>query len=155
MQAWDRIGVAVKLMGPIPATLYTGEIFDSNVAPITPRDEDATGAIWCFCEKRAFATTILGQINSKLSIAARNCGPRFPSISPIGKRSPRRSIPTACPSPRATIRRSGFSSTADRRQSTAPLQVAVATAAGLPLAGGTRPRDAIEPPRRELVNAMR
>ncbi|MGO8747665.1 MAG: Eco57I restriction-modification methylase domain-containing protein [Thermoguttaceae bacterium] len=68
MQAWDRIGVAVKLMGLIPATLYTGEIFDSNVAPITPRDEDATGAIWCFCESGAFATTIR-QINSKLSIA--------------------------------------------------------------------------------------
>lgn len=68
MRAWDRSGVAVKLMGRIPATLYTGEIFDSNISPITPHDPNATAAIWCFCQDGAFAAAVR-KLNSKLSIA--------------------------------------------------------------------------------------
>lgn len=68
MHAWGRTGVAVKLMGQIPATIYTGDIFDSNVAPIVPADPSDLPALWCFCESGSFAAA-LRRINTKLSIA--------------------------------------------------------------------------------------
>jgi hypothetical protein len=68
MQAWNQVGVAVKLMGLIPATLYTGEIFDSNISPITPTKESSLAAVWAFCETGEFSNAIR-RLNSKLNIA--------------------------------------------------------------------------------------
>ena len=68
MQAWGKPGIAVKLMGVIPSMIYTGEVFDSNIAPITPRDASILPAIWCFCESGEFARSIR-RINQKLNIA--------------------------------------------------------------------------------------
>ena len=47
--AWGRRGVAVSQMRNIPCSLYTGEIFDKNVAVVLPRDVACLPAIWCFC----------------------------------------------------------------------------------------------------------
>ena len=47
--AVGRKGVAVSQSGDLAVTLYTGERFDSNVAPIVPRDETLISAIWAFC----------------------------------------------------------------------------------------------------------
>ena len=47
--AWGRAGVAVSQMRTIPCALYTGEIFDKNVATISPREIDHVPAIWCYC----------------------------------------------------------------------------------------------------------
>jgi hypothetical protein len=68
MQAWGKPGIAVKLMGVIPSMMYTGEVFDSNIAPITPRDASLLPAIWCFCEGGEFAKSVR-RINQKLNIA--------------------------------------------------------------------------------------
>jgi hypothetical protein len=46
---WGKLGVAVSQMGQLPATLYTGEKFDCNVAVLSPRDPAELPAVWAFC----------------------------------------------------------------------------------------------------------
>lgn len=57
-RAWEKDGVAIKLMGSLPATLYTGEAFDGNVSPIVPRMANAESAIWCLCAAGEYATAV-------------------------------------------------------------------------------------------------
>ena len=47
--AWKRAGVAVSQMRMLPCSLYSGEIFDKNVAVVSPLEESHLPAIWCFC----------------------------------------------------------------------------------------------------------
>jgi len=47
--AIGRLGVAIKQIGDLPASLYTGELYDSNVAPLVPREHKNLPAIWTFC----------------------------------------------------------------------------------------------------------
>ena len=68
MQAWHRQGVAVRLMGAIPATIYCGDLFDSNISPIIPTDLADLPALWCFCESPEFEQS-LRRLNTKLSLA--------------------------------------------------------------------------------------
>jgi len=68
MAAWGSAGVAVKLMRSLPVTLYTGEVFDSNVSPVVPYQRDLLPAIWCFCESGDLAKGIR-KVNTKLNIA--------------------------------------------------------------------------------------
>ncbi len=51
---WGNLGVAVSQMGQLPATLYTGEKFDCNVAVILPRDATHLSAIRAFCYSPEF-----------------------------------------------------------------------------------------------------
>ncbi len=53
-EAWGNAGVAVTLMQDLPATIYTGEIFDSNCAAIVPKDADDLPAIWNFVSSPEF-----------------------------------------------------------------------------------------------------
>lgn len=46
---WGKQGVHVSQMRQLPVTLYTGEAWDTNSAPIIPRDPAHLPAIWCFC----------------------------------------------------------------------------------------------------------
>ena len=68
MQSWGRSGVAVKLMGLTPATIYTGEITDSNVTPIVPKTEAHGSALWCFFQSGEFEKSIR-KITTKLNVA--------------------------------------------------------------------------------------
>ena len=68
MQGWGHTGIVVKLMGLTPATLYTGDIFDSNITPVVPKAKEHIAALWCFFQSGEFAKSIR-RINSKLSIA--------------------------------------------------------------------------------------
>lgn len=48
-EAYGKVGVAISQMQALPATLYTGELYDNNVAPIIPLDPSHLPAIWAFC----------------------------------------------------------------------------------------------------------
>lgn len=52
--AWHRPGVAISQMRHLPASLYSGEIFDKNVAVISPRDPAHLPAVWAFCSSPEF-----------------------------------------------------------------------------------------------------
>ncbi len=56
--AWTRLGVAVGQVRSLPATLYTGELFDENTAAIIPKSEENLSAIWAFCSSDEYLTAV-------------------------------------------------------------------------------------------------
>ncbi len=57
-EAWGKLGVSVRQMRHLPATLYTGEFFDHNAAAIVPKDPDHLPAIWAFCSSPEFCEAV-------------------------------------------------------------------------------------------------
>ena len=55
---WGSKGVLVSLTGSLWCTLYTGEPWDSNCAPIVPRSREDLSAIWAFCISADFAAEV-------------------------------------------------------------------------------------------------
>ncbi|MDR1080739.1 MAG: SAM-dependent DNA methyltransferase, partial [Deltaproteobacteria bacterium] len=51
-------GVAVSEMRDLAPTIYTGELFDSNVGPISPVDEKLLPALWCYCSSPEYNETV-------------------------------------------------------------------------------------------------
>ena len=51
---WGKSGVAVSLMNPFPATLYAGDIYDTNCCTIVPSNESDLLALWAFCSSSSF-----------------------------------------------------------------------------------------------------
>ena len=65
--AWGKVGVAVSQMRTLPGTLYTGEIFDKNVAVVSPKEESHLPAIWCFCSSPEYHEAVR-RIDQKLNV---------------------------------------------------------------------------------------
>lgn len=68
LAALGRLGVAVGQSRGLPSTLYTGELFDSNVAPVLPRNPADFAAIWAFCSSEQFAKE-MQKIDPKFAVA--------------------------------------------------------------------------------------
>jgi hypothetical protein len=58
MSAWGKTGVAISQMGQLPATIYSGDTFDSNAAVIIPRDPSYLPALWAFCQSAGFVSAV-------------------------------------------------------------------------------------------------
>ncbi|QIN77521.1 N-6 DNA methylase [Rubrobacter marinus] len=58
MGAWRKQGVAVSQMGNLPAALFFGDVFDSNMSPIIPNDKAYLPAIWSFCSSQEFSVEV-------------------------------------------------------------------------------------------------
>ena len=69
MKVWRSDGVAVGLMSEKPVTLYSGEVFDGNVAPVVPKSDKYLSELLCFFESGSFSASI-SRINSHLKIDA-------------------------------------------------------------------------------------
>ena len=54
-------------MGSLPCALYTGEIFDKNVAVVLPVAESHVPAVWCFCSSPQYAAAVR-EIDQKLNV---------------------------------------------------------------------------------------
>ncbi|MFY9195647.1 MAG: hypothetical protein WAN99_09760 [Methanoculleus sp.] len=54
-------------MRVLPATFYTGELYDNNAAPIVPYDPSHLPALWCFCSSPDFHTAVR-KIDQKLNV---------------------------------------------------------------------------------------
>ena len=65
--AWKRGGVAVSQMRSLPCSLYSGEIFDKNVAVVSPSDESHLPAIWCFCSSPEYNEAVR-RIDQKMNV---------------------------------------------------------------------------------------
>ena len=65
--AWGREGVAVGQMGDLPATLYSGQKFDTNAAVILPKDAGHLPAIWAFCSSPEYNAAVR-QIDSTMKV---------------------------------------------------------------------------------------
>ena len=69
MKVWGSEGVAVGLMSKKPVTLYSGEVFDGNVAPVVPKNDEYLSGLVCFFESGSFSSSI-SRINRHLKIDA-------------------------------------------------------------------------------------
>jgi hypothetical protein len=58
VSAWKKDGVAINQMGNFPATLYSGDIYDSNLTVIIPNSEIGLSALWAFCKSSEFKTAL-------------------------------------------------------------------------------------------------
>ncbi len=56
--AWGKVGVAVSQMQTLPCTLFTREIFDKNVAVVSPKEDSYLPAIWCFCSSSEYHESV-------------------------------------------------------------------------------------------------
>jgi hypothetical protein len=65
--AWGKRGVVVRQMRHLPVGLYTGEVFDTNVAVIIPYDDEHTAAIWAYCSSSEYAAAVRG-IDQKVNV---------------------------------------------------------------------------------------
>jgi hypothetical protein len=65
--AWGKRGVAVRQMGDLPCTLYTGEKTDTNVAVIIPEEQSLVPAIWAFCQSPNYSTAVR-RIDRKMNV---------------------------------------------------------------------------------------
>jgi len=54
-------------MRHLPVTYYSGECWDSNSAPIIPKDESHLPAIWCFCSSPEYNKAVR-RIDQKLNV---------------------------------------------------------------------------------------
>lgn len=68
LAAWGKLGVVVSQMSALPATLYTGEPFDSNVAPLVVKRPDYLPAVWEFCSSPEFVGAVRG-LDKKVAVA--------------------------------------------------------------------------------------
>lgn len=66
--AWGKLGVAVTQMRALPCSLYLGEIFDSNIGPVVPKNIDALPALWAFCESGEYQKAVR-RIDQKMAVA--------------------------------------------------------------------------------------
>jgi Eco57I restriction-modification methylase len=56
--AVGKQGVAISQSGALPATLYTGERFDSNTAPLIPNDPNSIPALWAYCSSEEYLENV-------------------------------------------------------------------------------------------------
>jgi len=54
--SWGKRGVVVSQMGDLPATVYSGDIYDCNCVAIVPFDESNLEPLWAFCSSHELAS---------------------------------------------------------------------------------------------------
>ena len=65
--AWKRLGVAISQMKGIPAALFHGSIFDSNVSALPVKNPAHRAAVWCFCASPEYHAAVR-RIDQKLNV---------------------------------------------------------------------------------------
>ena len=65
--AWGRAGLVIRQMGTLPATLYTGELFDGTGTVVVAREPSDLAALWAFCSSDEFHSAVRS-IDSSLTV---------------------------------------------------------------------------------------
>ncbi|WP_019529851.1 Eco57I restriction-modification methylase domain-containing protein, partial [Dasania marina] len=65
--AFNRKGVIVGQMRNLPGSLYYGDKFDGNVAPLIPTDSKELPAVWAFISSAEFRATVR-ELDQKLNV---------------------------------------------------------------------------------------
>jgi hypothetical protein len=66
--AIGELGVAVSQTGDLPCSVYSGHRFDSNVAPLIPRDPSDLLALWAFCSSPEYSQAVR-EIDQSLKVS--------------------------------------------------------------------------------------
>jgi hypothetical protein len=64
---YGKKGIAVSRMGNLPATIYTGELYDQNTAVLVPFDERDLPSLMCYVESQSFREEVR-KLDKKLGI---------------------------------------------------------------------------------------
>jgi hypothetical protein len=64
---YGKTGTAVSRMGSLPATIYTGELYDQNVAVIIANSSDYLPAIQCYAEDESFNSEVR-KLDAKIGV---------------------------------------------------------------------------------------
>jgi len=64
---WGKPGIAIRQLRSLYPTLYSGDVFDTNVAVIVPHDENTLSPIWTFCSSPDF-TKAVRRIDKKKNV---------------------------------------------------------------------------------------
>lgn len=51
---WGKEGILVHRMGSLPATIYSGDVYDQNGAVIAPRADISIESLWCYLTSSSF-----------------------------------------------------------------------------------------------------
>ena len=127
--AWGKRGVAISQMGSLAATLYRGELFDSNIGVLVPRSEEDIPALWAFCSSPAYPEAVR-RIDTKMNVTNGNLV-KVPFDLDHWNNVAAEQYPTACPNPTPTIPPSGSSkatSSVQNSHSTSPSPACLAIA---------------------------
>ncbi|MDF0664515.1 MAG: N-6 DNA methylase [Nitrospira sp.] len=65
--AYGKLGIAVSRMAELPASLYTGELYDQNTAVLVPTSDRHLLALWAFCTSSDF-TALVRKLDKKLGV---------------------------------------------------------------------------------------
>ncbi len=68
-RVWGKPGVAIAKMNHLHCTLYKGELFDDNLAVLSPHEESDLPALWHFCSSDHFKQ-IVRLVEPKMSVTA-------------------------------------------------------------------------------------
>lgn len=55
---WNKAGVTISQMRSLPATRYTGELFDNNCSAVGPAEDDLLAALWCYCSSPKYNAAV-------------------------------------------------------------------------------------------------
>ena len=66
-EAWGSSGVAISQMRVLPACIFSGQQFDTNVGVIVPEDNSVLSAIWAYCSSRDYLEAVRA-IDQKLNV---------------------------------------------------------------------------------------
>lgn len=66
-QAWNKKGVGISQMRILPASLYLGNTFDSNIAVIYPKEQKLVLPLWCYCSSPEYNENVR-KIDQKLNV---------------------------------------------------------------------------------------
>jgi hypothetical protein len=58
IQALGKLGVGVSQMRSLPATIYSGTFFDTNVAVILPQNQEHLKALFTYCSSEEFSANV-------------------------------------------------------------------------------------------------
>ena len=68
LQSWNRVGIAVKMMGDLRPAILCNSAFDMNVTCLLPKNEDHLPAIWSYVSSKDFLKDIR-KINQKVNVS--------------------------------------------------------------------------------------
>ncbi|MFP4183464.1 MAG: Eco57I restriction-modification methylase domain-containing protein [Halorhodospira sp.] len=66
-EAWGQAGIGISQMRFLPASIYSGCHFDTNLAVLVPFDKVNLPAIWCFCSSPEYNEAVR-RIDQKLNV---------------------------------------------------------------------------------------
>ncbi|QDV91805.1 N-6 DNA Methylase [Phycisphaerae bacterium RAS2] len=120
--AWGRRGVAIRQMRHLPATLYEGDPFDTNVAVVVPKKAEHLDAVWAYCTSPEYLKEVRS-LDQKTNVTNATLT-KVPFDEDRWRRTAQERYPTGLPQPESDDSTQWLFH-GRPEESTAPLQVAL------------------------------